>query len=623
MIEISQRQLTLLKRITGKIYCTISELAEQFKVSRETIRKELLELEKFGLIERKLGKIYYIDTEENATLLESSGVLSKNQRRHRILQLLEKDNEIRISTLAHKLRVSTITVRSDISALELEGSVIRKHGSVALFESSLSLEPKNGNNEFPTRIKILGRHTIMHITPGETIFLDSGEVSQYVAASVPPYSNIPIVTNSLVTLDILRLRKYAYQINVTGTLVSTTSDRIGMQSDKVSNASLPTIDKAFICCSSFANNTFFLHDDEDIMIIDSICSNAKKIYIILDSKFLDVQTKKPFRHRQFISKIQEILIDDGISSSRASVLFSRQDPLVICGYDFTYRNVNKNQYRIGFLINNRRNYFIQAVQNSLLEATSLSHSASLVTRECDGDYNSTINNLNILLEEHVDLIIDYSLCMESLMYVGERCLSSKIRLISVDYMAPGAIYFGADNALAGKIAGDKAAEYIKSHWQGKLQHLLVLGKYGNEPITKLRIFNALEQLGLQVKIDETTIDTIEWGIPDDSPTQRLVRLLKEIPQEENMLIMAFNLQYLLAGYDLILQHRNSKNTIIVGQNYTKQIEELMKIGESPIIGCVHYNPETYGEQIINLALRMLDNEEVNPRNFTQLKWMEK
>jgi len=386
---------------------------------------------------------------------------------------------------------------------------------------------------------------------------------------------------------------------------------------------MPALDKVFICCSSYANNTFFLHDEEDVKTIESICKHAKKIYIILNSKFLDVTKKNPFRHHLFMSKLQEILIDDGISSSRASILFSRQDPLVICGYDFTYRNVNKHQHRIGFLVNNRQNFFIQAVYNSLLEATSVTESISLITRECEGDYDSTITNLNILLDEDVDLIIDYSLCMDSLMYVGERCLSSQVRLISVDYMVPGAIYFGADNALAGKIAGEKAATYIKNHWEGTLEHVLVLGKYGNEPITKLRIINALEQLELQIQMDKQIIHTVEWGIPDVNPTQSLVQLLKKIPQEENMLIMAFNLQYLMAGYDLILQYRNTSNTIIVGQNHPQQIEELMKSGESPIIGCVHYNPETYGEQIMNLALKMLQNEKVSPRNYTKLKWMAK
>ena len=604
MDEMNQRQLALLKRIAGKHYCTMAELSDQFKLSRETIRKELLPLEESGLVMRERGKIRYIDSVDNASRLESSGILSKEQRRQRIIQLLVQDKEMRVTTLANKLRVSAITVRNDLAALELEGAVIRKHGSVALFESSLELPPTDTNGEFPSRIKILGHHTVMHIKPGETIFLDGGEVSRFVASTLPPYSNIPIVTNSLETLEVLHSRHYAYPVSVPGTFVAVNDARIPLET----GAGLPDsmhIDK----------------EHEYFGTWEAICRRANKVYIILDSKYLDVQGTKIFDHRQFQSKIQEVLIDDGIGSFRSSILFSRQDPLVICGYDFTYRNVSKQQHRIGFLVNKDRNYFVQAVHNSLLEATSISKSISLVIRECDGDYASTVGNLNILLDEKVDLVIDYSLCTESLMYVGERCLSRGVRLISVDYVGPGASYFGADNALAGMIAGERAASYIKEHWRAKLNRLVVLGKYGHEPVTKLRISSALEHIEQQIQVDKHAVHSIEWENPEVHPTQELVRLLKEIPQDESMLIMAFNLRHLLASHALIVQYRNCENTIIVGHNHTKQLEELMKVGQSPIIGCVHYNPESYGEQIIDLAMRMLENVEVSPRNYTKLTWV--
>ena len=166
MDEMNQRQLALLKRIAGKPHSTMAELSEQFKLSRETIRKELLPLEEAGLVMRERGKIRYIDSVDNASRLESSGILSKEQRRERIIHLLGQDKEMRVTTLANKLRVSPITVRNDLAALELEGAVIRKHGSVALFESSLELSPSDTNGEFSSRIKILGHHTVMHINPG-------------------------------------------------------------------------------------------------------------------------------------------------------------------------------------------------------------------------------------------------------------------------------------------------------------------------------------------------------------------------------------------------------------------------------------------------------------------------
>ncbi len=620
MQAMNPRQLALLKIITQKQFCTTSDLADRLKLSRETIRKELVPLQEAGLLIRERGKIRFHDTKDNTAVLESSGVLSKDRRQDRILQILKQDREVRISTLAGKLNVSALTIRNDLSALELKGKVLRKHGCAILFEPSISGESPKDAESFSPRSNILAKHTSMHIKPGETIFLDGGEVCSCVASSLPPLTNLSIWTNSLQIVDVLRRTKYAYPVHTTGSELTLEKQRFSLASEQ-KPAHLAVIDKAFICCSSYAGATFFLDEQEDLPTIEAVCERAKRLYLILDSHLLDVQGKRVFPYKRFLPKIQEVLIDDGIGSFRANVLFSRQDPLIICGPDYTYRNVRKHQHRIGFLVNKDRNYFVQAVHNSLLEATSACNSVSLVIRECDGTYASTIQSLNLLLQEQVDLVIDYSLCMESLMYVGEKCLSLNVRLISVDYMAPGSIYFGADNANAGKIAGEQASLYINEHWDGGVDHLLVLGKFGYEPITKLRISSALEHLQKCISHLPETLHTIEWGHPDEDPTQALVKLLKQIPKTQTMLILAFNLRHLLASYDLILQYRQSGNTIIVGHNYTKQIEELMKIGDSPILGCVHYNPEAYGKTIMDLALRLLEGGTVQARNYTNLTWI--
>jgi hypothetical protein len=139
----------------------------------------------------------------------------------------------------------------------------------------------------------------------------------------------------------------------------------------------------------------------------------------------------------------------------------------------------------------------------------------------------------------------------------------------------------------------------------------------------MRISSALEEMEAVLPMKSVQMHSIEWGNPDIQPTQELVKLLKAVPPQENMLIMVFNLRHLLASYDYILQYRNAENTIIVGQNHTKQIEEFMKSGNSPIIGCVHYNPETYGESIIDIALKIFSKHDVPPRTYTKLNWIER
>jgi hypothetical protein len=292
------------------------------------------------------------------------------------------------------------------------------------------------------------------------------------------------------------------------------------------------IDKAFINPSSFAKQTYFLNEYEDPLTIERICDRAERVYLILYSDFLDVIGKQSFAYKRFRSKIQEVVIDDGIGRARADLLFSKRDPLVICGKDYAYRNVSRQQHRIGFLVNKDRNYFVQAVHNSLLEAYTSYSSVSLVIRECEGDYSSTVSNLNILLQENVDLIIDFSLCQESSMYAGERCRSRNVPLISVDFVAPGAVYFGADNARAGAIAGEKAQRYIENCWDGRLEHLVVLGKHGYDPVTRLRISGALEYIEQSIDFKAEKVDTIEWGNPEKNPTQDLITVSKKFKNRE-------------------------------------------------------------------------------------------
>lgn len=622
MNELEERQISLLKVIATKGVITTKVLCEHFSLSRETIRKDLVVLQQQGFIERASGTISYCETVQNTKKLLALGVLTKQQRRQQILQLLSQQKEFRLSSLASRLRVSTLTIRNDLKELELEGNVLRKHGSVTLFEHTLSEITSSTQIDVPSKIKMLGTHAMVHIALGDSIFLGHGSISEYIASSVPPFSQISMVTNSLAILEILKNRSYGYPVTTTNTKLSIANQRFFMHQSEEFPDGLQ-IDKAFIVCSSYHNQIYYLDSQEDSFTIEAVCRRASKIYVILDSKYLGIQGTCVFDHQKFLPKIQGILIDDGINHFRASTLFPKQDPIVICGQDSTYRIVYKQQHRIGFLVNKDRNSFIQAVHNSILEATAACDSISLVIRECEREYPSVVENLNKLIDEKVDLIIDYSLCLESLLYVGERCLSKGIKLISVDYLAPGAVYFGADNAMAGRIAGQKAASYIKDYWKRPLNHMVILGKYGYEPITRMRISSALEEMDAVLPMESVHTHLIEWGKPDIQPIQELVKLLKAIPQQENMLIMVFNLRHLLAAYEYILQYRSADTTIIVGQNHTKQIEEFMKSGSSPIIGCVHYNPETYGEAIIDIALKIFSQHDVPPRTYTKLNWIER
>jgi ribose transport system substrate-binding protein len=628
-MELNARQNGLLRKIAAKGTATAEELRQLITAGRETLRKELLHLEKLGVIERSYGKIRFIDSERNRALLQDIGLLTRTQRHERIQKLLAEHHELRISFLAAKLNVSTLTVRKDLDELERQGLLIRKHGAAALLSGTAALlsgtaaaKDADALREFDQRAEVLGRHSLLHVNPGDRIFLGPGTISSYIAAMVPLHANIPITTNSLDIVRILMDRQYTSPIQMVPGTIAITTGNIAVGNAR-SFFAAASIDKAFFSVASYSNHAFFMDRPEDVATASEVSEYVKKIYLVLDSSTIDKRGPYRFPHDGLMEKIQEILVDDGISRAEANLVFAKRDPVVIYGPDFAFRNLRRRKYRIGFIVDGDRNYFIQAVYNSLLESVARYSSVALLIRESEGDYQSTIRNFDLLLRENIDLVIDFSLCMDSMLYVSEKCRIHGVKLIGVDLRLPGSVYFGADNALAGTMAGERAADYITTHWNGQLQRIIVLGRHGMDPITNLRVMSAVDRIRAHVHLGCAEPETIEWGVPGRNPTQDLIDRLRTLPRDDRVLFIAFNLRHMMAAHEIIARHRGAENTIMVGQNYNRQIEELMNDPASPIIGCVHYNPEEYGERIMQLAMRMLGDQTVEALNYTTHTWIPK
>ena len=355
----------------------------------------------------------------------------------------------------------------------------------------------------------------------------------------------------------------------------------------------------------------------------AISTCAKKLYFILDSITLDKRGEYSFPYHDYRDKVQEILIDDNVSRSTVSYLFPRRNPVVICGFDYTLKIGRRRKYRIGFLVNADRNYFIQAVYNSILESVAIYDNLSLVIRKTEGGFFSTVKNTDILLNDHPDLIINYSLCTESVRYIGEKCRNRGIKLITIDMQDSSSIYFGADNAVAGILAGNHTINFIQKCWHGQLDRIIVLIKHGMDTITNLRVMSVVERIQTEICCSFPDPEIIDWDNPNDKPKEKLLQLLLNTPKTYHLFFIVFNLSHLLAIHDIIVQYRNANNTIIVGQNFNEQIKELMKMPNSPILGCVDYNPEKYGIRIFDIAVRMLNGETVDILNYTTHTWISK
>lgn len=126
------------------------------------------------------------------------------QERHLAIQhLLTKKRRITVSALQRELKISSATLRRDLTELENENLVVRVHGGV-MHPSALRGEPsfaQKGARAIAAK-RAIARATAELIPDGATLFIDSGTTCLEVARLLLPRRDLTLITNSIPLLAI-------------------------------------------------------------------------------------------------------------------------------------------------------------------------------------------------------------------------------------------------------------------------------------------------------------------------------------------------------------------------------------------------------------------------------------
>lgn len=122
------------------------------------------------------------------------------ERRRKILELLEKNGQVTITDLARRFSVSAVTVRADLDALSSSAAVMRSHGG--------AVRRNEATHDYPLRLKAtlhrsekirIGQAAAQLVQPNETIILDSGTTTAEIAVHLKQMKIQPltVITNAL------------------------------------------------------------------------------------------------------------------------------------------------------------------------------------------------------------------------------------------------------------------------------------------------------------------------------------------------------------------------------------------------------------------------------------------
>lgn len=119
-----------------------------------------------------------------------------SKRHGEILRLLRQEGTITIANLAGRLGVSLETVRRDVKPLTGNGVVVKMHGAVGLpsMAGEAPFERRMRDNADAKRA--IARMVAATIRDGESVMLDTGTTTSFLARELLGHRRLTVVTNS-------------------------------------------------------------------------------------------------------------------------------------------------------------------------------------------------------------------------------------------------------------------------------------------------------------------------------------------------------------------------------------------------------------------------------------------
>jgi DeoR family glycerol-3-phosphate regulon repressor len=119
-----------------------------------------------------------------------------SKRHGEILRLLGEEGTITIASLAERLGVSLETVRRDVRPLTDDGTILKMHGAVSLPFLSGEAPFERRMRENAEAKRLITRMVAATIRDGESIMLDTGTTTSFLARELLGHRRLTVVTNS-------------------------------------------------------------------------------------------------------------------------------------------------------------------------------------------------------------------------------------------------------------------------------------------------------------------------------------------------------------------------------------------------------------------------------------------
>jgi ribose transport system substrate-binding protein len=255
--------------------------------------------------------------------------------------------------------------------------------------------------------------------------------------------------------------------------------------------------------------------------------------------------------------------------------------------------------------------FSREISNSLRLATA-GKNIQLIELDNQLSARVAIHNADRFIRDRVDLAIEFQVHQKVASEIGAKLSKVGIPVIAIHTPHPGAVFFGGNNYLAGRIAGRALARWANNAWAGKVDSVLLLSHAAAGPLTNSRLTGTAAGISeILSELDAATVIDLDVKGGYAETMDAVIKHLSR-SRATRILVGCVNDSVALGAVRAFAEAGRSDHCAIVGQNGTIAARVELRQPNSRLIGSVGFFPEKYGEGLVALALDILRGESVPP-----------
>lgn len=285
-------------------------------------------------------------------------------------------------------------------------------------------------------------------------------------------------------------------------------------------------------------------------------------------------------------------------------------------YRSCVRPIRQKLFRLGYAAQGTDYQFSKEVSLSLERAAA---DSGIELISLDNRYNAKIaqRNADVLVREKVDLVIEYQTDENIAPIVAAKYREANIPLIAIEIPHPGATYYGANNYEAGLIAGRYLGRWAKQRWQAEVDEIILIELARAGSLPRMRLTGTLaglkEVLPSLANCPVTHLD----GDGQLGESFEMVRKHLRASRSQRFLVGAINDPSALGALRAFQEAGRTECCAVVGQNASPEGRAELRERGARLIGSVGYFPEKYGDDVVQLALDILNRRPVPPAVFVK------